>query len=390
MQFYLVKGGIDILKKIIFIFFVLISISIASYATNEIIQEEMSILNISDFIDKSEAYTEEAFPNLDVNDLLNSAISGKINNKTIYSSILSLFGKEVISAIRVLGNVMIVVIVHSLLKSVSENLENNGVSKITYYVEYILIVTLVLISFSEVIKITKESIQNLVGFAYSLLPILLALVASTGSVISVSVVQPVILGSIVFISNVIQNLIIPILLITTMIGIVSNISEKVQVEKLSKFFKSGIVWFLGVIVTLFVGILSIEGTLSSSVDGVTAKTTKAVVSNFVPVVGKALGDSVDTVLGCTNILKNATGLVGIVIIIGICAMPIIKLTILSASFKLVSALSEPIADKNIVKLLGHIGDVFKILLAIMFFIAVMLIVGITIIIKISNSGLMYR
>lgn len=390
MQIYTVNGGIDILKKIIFIFFVVISISITSYATTEIIQEQMSILNISDFIDKSEAYTEEAFPNLDVNDLLNSAISGKINNKTIYSSILSLFGKEVISAIRVLGNVMIVVIVHSLLKSVSENLENNGVSKITYYVEYILIVTLVLISFSEVIKITKESIQNLVGFSYSLLPILLALVASTGSVISVSVVQPVILGSIVFISNVIQNLIIPILLITTMIGIVSNISEKVQVEKLSKFFKSGIVWFLGVIVTLFVGILSIEGTLSSSVDGVTAKTTKAVVSNFVPVVGKALGDSVDTVLGCTNILKNATGLVGIVIIIGICAMPIIKLTILSASFKLVSALSEPIADKNIVKLLGHIGDVFKILLAIMFFIAVMLIVGITIIIKISNSGLMYR
>lgn len=36
------------------------------------------------------------------------------------------------------------------------------------------------------------------------------------------------------------------------------------------------------------------------------------------------------------------------------------------------------------------GEVFKIMLAIMFFIAVMLIVGITIIIKISNSGLMYR
>ena len=136
MQIYTVNGGIDILKKIIFIFFVVISISITSYATTEIIQEQMSILNISDFIDKSEAYTEEAFPNLDVNDLLNSAISGKINNKTIYSSILSLFGKEVISAIRVLGNVMIVVIVHSLLKSVSENLENNGVSKITYYVEF--------------------------------------------------------------------------------------------------------------------------------------------------------------------------------------------------------------------------------------------------------------
>lgn len=211
-----------------------------------------------------------------------------------------------------------------------------------------------------------------------------------GSIISVSVVQPIILGSIIFISNIIQNIIIPILLIGTALGIISNISDKIQVEKLSKFFKSSIVWFLGIIVTLFVGILSVEGNLSSSVDGVTAKTTKAVVSNFVPVVGKALGDSVDTVLGCTNILKNATGVVGIIVILGICISPIIKLAILSASFKLVSALSEPIADKNIVKLLSHIGDVFKILLAIMFFIAVMLIVGITIIIKISNSGLMYR
>ena len=378
------------LKKIIFIFFIIISISVTSYATDEIIKDQMSSLKISDFIDKSENYTKDTFPNLDLNELLNSAISGQVNNKTIYSSILSLLGQEIVKVLKTLASILLIIVIHSLLKSISDNLGNNSVSKITYYVEYILIVTLVLASFSEVIAITKNSIQNLVGFAYSLLPILLALVASTGSIISVSVIQPVILGSIVFISNIIQNVVIPILLIAAVLGIISNLSEKLQVEKLSKFFKSGIVWFLGVVVTLFVGILSVEGTLSSSVDGVTAKTTKAAVSNFVPVVGKALGDSVDTVLGCTNILKNATGLVGIIIIIGICALPIIKLVILTASFQLAGALSEPVADKNIVKLLTQMGDVFKILLAIMFFIAVMLIVGITIIVKISNSGLMYR
>ena len=350
----------------------------------------MKILNISDFVNESENYTGETFPNLDINELLNSAINGKVDNKSIYSNVFSIIGKEVVNVIRILANVLLIIVIHSLLKSVSENLENSSVSKITYYVEYILIVTLVLISFSEVISLTKNSIQNLVGFSYSLLPILLALVASTGNVISVSVIQPIILSSIVFISSIVQNVVIPILLIATALGIISNISDKVQVDRLAKFFKSGIVWFLGIIVTIFVGALSIEGTLSSGVDGVTSKTTKAVVSNFVPVVGKALGDSVDTVLGCTNILKNATGLVGIVVIIGICAAPIIKLTILSASFQLVSALSEPIADKNIVKLLGHMGEIFKILLAILFFIVVMLIVGITIIIKISNSGLMYR
>lgn len=55
------------------------------------------------------------------------------------------------------------------------------------------------------------------------------------------------------------------------------------------------------------GVLSLEGTLTSSVDGLTAKTTKAVVTSTIPVVGKLLGETVDAVLGCSNILKNAVG-----------------------------------------------------------------------------------
>lgn len=378
------------MKKIIIIFFIFLLIATPTYASDEIIEEQKEMLHISDFINQSENYVEETFPNLDVNELLNSAISGKTDNKTIFNGIFKLLGKELVNALKILATVLFIIIIHSLLKSISDSLENGGVSKITYFVEYILIVTLILKSFSEVIETVKVSIQNLVGFAYSLFPILLALVSATGSAISVSVVQPIILTAIVFISNIIQTAVIPILLIATVLGIISNISDKVQVERLSKFFKSGIVWFLGVVITLFVSVLSIESNLSSSVDGVVAKTTKAAVSNFVPVVGKALSDSVETVLSCTNILKNATGFVGIVIIVGICAAPIIKLAVLTIAYQFVGALAEPIADKNIVKLLGHMSDVFKILLAIMFFIAVMLIVGITIIIKISNSGLMYR
>ena len=47
-------------------------------------------------------------------------------------------------------------------------------------------------------------------------------------------------------------------------------------------------------------------------------------------------------------------------------------------------------DKKIVDLLEQIGDTFKILLAMMISISVMLMIGITLVIKISNSALMYR
>ena len=108
------------------------------------------------------------------------------------------------------------------------------------------------------------------------------------------------------------------------------------------------------------------------------------------VVGKILGDTVDTVIGCSNILKNAVGIVGIIVIIAICIGPIIKLTILTLSYHLVAAISQPIADAKIVKLLDEMGETFKLLLGIMSAIAVMLIIGTTLVIKISNSGMMYR
>ena len=67
--------------------------------------------------------------------------------------------------------------------------------------------------------------------------------------------------------------------------------------------------------------------------------------------GKILGDSVDSVLGCGLVLKNALGVVGVIIIIGICITPIIRLSILTIMYNLSSAIIEPLADEKIVKLL---------------------------------------
>lgn len=213
---------------------------------------------------------------------------------------------------------------------------------------------------------------------------------TTGSITSAGVVQPVLLFLINFIGNMITTILLPLILIGTALGIISKVSNRVQIGKLSKYFKSSTVWILGVVLTLFVGILSLEGSLTSSVDGVTAKTAKAAVSNFIPVVGKILGDAVETVIGCSNILKNAVGLVGVIVVIGICIVPVIKLTILMATYYMASAICEPIADERIISLLGQIGDTFKILLAMLVSVSMMLIIGVTLVIKISNSGLMYR
>ena len=362
----------------------------AESLTLQMIQQEKETFGISSFIDETKKYTNDFFEDMNISDVINSAITGKIDNNKILKKLLKIFGKEIVSSLKTIIAVLVIVLIHSIIKAVADNLETSNISKTIYYVQYILIVTIVMSNFSDLILSITSTIQNLIGFMNSLVPLLITLMIYTGNIATSSLLEPIILIIIEFISNIILTLILPGVSIITALMVVSKLSDKVQIGKLTKFFKSSIVWFLGIILTVFVGVVSLEGTLASSVDGITAKTAKAAVSSMIPVVGKILGDSVDSVLGCGLVLKNALGVVGVIIIIGICATPIIKLSVLTIMYSLSSAIIEPLADEKIVKLLEDFSGIFKLLLGILCAVAVLLIIGTTLVIKISNSGMMYR
>lgn len=382
------------MKKLITIFAIMIcifgtSISIAD-TEDEVINSQMDSFNISNFIDEANKYSNDILKDIDIQELLNNAIKGELDTNQLLKNIFPLLGTEIKEALKVMGSILIIVLIHSVLKSISDNLNNKSVAQITYYVQYILIATVIMTNFSNIISLTKEAVGNMISFIQLLFPLLMTLMLASGSVVSVNLVQPIILFIINLISNIFQSIIIPIILVGTALAIVSKISDRIQIDKLSKFLKSSSVWVIGILLTIFVGVLSIEGTLGSSVDGITAKTAKAAVSSFIPVVGKVLGDAVDTVIGCSAILKNAIGIVGVIVVIAICITPILKLAIITIIYHLTAALCEPIADSKIVSLITQMADTFKILLAILCSISVMLIIGITLVINISNTGLMYR
>lgn len=231
-------------QMIIIIVFLLMFTTNVYGMNDEIMQEQQSTLNISGFIDASKKYTEEIFPDLDLSNLLESAIKGEVTTETMLNSVFNLFGKEIKSTIRTLASILIIVVIHSIFKSVSENLGNKGISQITYYVQYILIVTIIMSNFTDIIKMTTNAINDLVSFMYMLTPILITLMITTGNVITANVMQPILLFAMTFIGNIISNIIMPIMLVSTIFSIVSNISSKVQIDKISTFFKSGVVWAL--------------------------------------------------------------------------------------------------------------------------------------------------
>lgn len=279
------------MKKLYFVVIIILMIFFTNISYGEVninleneLEEQKADFKITDFLYEAKRYSPDFINDLGIDNLFNMASKGKVNNKLLFSKFFELISEQMTFGLKILAGILTVVLLHSILNSLTEGLEQNEVSKIVFYVQYILIVSIIMVNFSEILNSVNQTIENLVNFSYSLIPLLISLILYTGSISTGSVIEPVMLFLIQFIAKLLKTLILPGISIITVLIIICKISEKVQITKISKFMKSGVVWFLGVILTVFVGVLSIEGNLTASVDGITAKTAKAAVSNLIPVV----------------------------------------------------------------------------------------------------------
>lgn len=168
-------------------------------STEETIQEQQEEFGIQDFLKNSKQYTGEFFEDMDLEETLKDAIKGDIDNASIGKRILNLLGSEFVTSLKAIGGILVIIVIHSILKSISESLENDSISKLIYYVQYILIITIVLASFSDIVKMVQDTTTNLVAFMNMLVPLLITLMMSTGSIITSGVLEPIILFIINFI-----------------------------------------------------------------------------------------------------------------------------------------------------------------------------------------------
>ena len=290
--------------------------------------------------------------------------------------------REISYSLSLVIKILAIAIITGALGNFKTSFSNSSVGELAWIISYIMIIILVIQSVTIALDTGKNAIDQMTSFMSLIFPVLLALLIGMGGIASSSILQP----ATVILSNVtgifLRNVMIPLIFLSTILILVSNINENISLGGLSKLIKNACGWTLGIIFTIFVGVISIQGILAASFDGVSIRTTKYAIEAFVPVVGKMFSQTVDMVIGCSLILKNAVGVVGLIIAAAICLHPALKIISLIAIYKLCGALLEPISDKRVVTCMNEIAGVLSMLfitvagIAIMFFMTIALLVGV--------------
>lgn len=303
---------------------------------------------------------------------------GELNKNQLYKNIVNVVFKELLIALKMIGIVVVIAVICALMKNLQSAFNNESLSNIAYFACYALLIIILSKSFMIGVDLVKSTIINLTNFMAALLPVLMMLLVTVGGLAQAATMDPIILAAVNLSPRIYVDLIIPLILMGFMLQFASNISEDYKISKLTKLVNQIVLWIQGILVTVFIGILTIRGMTTNTLDAVTAKTAKFAIDNFIPIVGKALSDAVATVAGYSLLLKNALSSLGLFIIIIIVIIPIIKVFIMSLLYKFTAALLEPICDGRIVNCISSVGESLVLIMSCLISVSVMFFIMIAI------------
>lgn len=314
----------------------------------------------------------------------------KFNLADVFKNAVKYMLNEIYQNLHILIQLVMLVILCSVLKNLQASFLSSSVGELAFYACYIAIVSVAVISFDSAIRLGLSAIDQMVNFMYATLPLLITLLVSSGNFTSGSVFQPVLVMIIDVSAMIMKNAFIPMIFFSTVLSIINNISGKIQLSRLAGFFKQIAGWGIGILLTVFVAVLTTQGSLGAVVDGVAGKITKYAIGTFVPVTGKYLADAADAVLGYTLLVRNATGLAVMIGIISICIIPLLKMVAVIAIYRITCALVEPISEKRVTDCISDIAGSMTYILGIASTIAFMFLISVTVIISAGNLSTMIR
>jgi stage III sporulation protein AE len=292
------------------------------------------------------------------------------------------------------GKLLVTIVMLTVFSMVLETLQNaferNAVSKVAYSITYMVLIIIAVNSFHVAIGYAKGAIESMIQFMLAMVPLLLTLLASMGNVVTVSVLHPLIIFMIHAVGTLIYTVVFPLLFFSAVLHIVSALTDKFKVTQLANLLRTIGVAVMGVLITLFLSVVSVQGVMGAVTDGVTLRTAKFVTGNFVPVVGRMFSDAADTVISASMLAKNAIGLAGVIVLLFISAFPAIKILTLALIYNISAAVMQPLGNSPIVNCLQTIGKTMIYVFAALAAVSLMFFLAVTIILTAGNAALMVR
>ncbi|MGI6361905.1 MAG: stage III sporulation protein AE [Bacillota bacterium] len=328
------------------------------------ILEDASLEEIDDYLYHLDNNLSEFLEDFSLSGIWRGVKDGdfQLSASGLFALLGKVFFKEVLASWALLGQLLLLALLSIILSSLGGAFEKENISRLARGVIYLLLAAIAISAFSVSLEVAKEAVDMMSGFLYAVLPLLMILLAAMGGVSSVGILHPSMLFAISVLMTAMSRIIFPLIYFSAILRLISHISSKFSVDKLAGLFKDIALGFMSFGVGIFIAFMGVSGIASASIDGLAVKAAKSA-SGFIPIVGRSFADALDSVLGTALLLKNGIGVIGVVVILVICALPAAKILVQVLIFRLAGAVIQPLGDKQLANALTGLSNALLLLFA---------------------------
>ncbi len=316
-------------------------------------------------------------PNFNFTETIDKVMTGKFSFTfhQVIQSIINMFLDEIKRHTTLLIKILVLSILAGILSNLHQSTTSSQTNDISFLACFSIISGLSVSIVANISEIATETINQLKIMMLSFMPILstLTISAKQGALISF---YPTLFVSMQGFTAICSQIFIPIIMTTTALSVVNAMSARFHITRLLDVTRQSVKWALGILLTVFVGILSVHSFTAFATGSIAGKTVKYALCNFIPLVGNTLAESIETVVGSIRIIRGALGVTGVIALLSLCVIPLLKILTISFLYRFAAGFAEPATDRRIVKLLMDLAGNITLLFAILLMVSVMFIISI--------------
>lgn len=234
------------------------------------------------------------------------------------------------------------------------------------------------------------TVEKMSGGMQGLFPLLLTVMAAVGGTAGSALMQPAVVASAGAMVNLIRHVTLPLAVSAAVLTMLCHLGSGMRLSRLCRLTQQCAGWTLGIGFTVFIGVITTRGITAAAVDGVTLRTAKYALDNFVPIVGGLFADTVDTLIGSGMLVQGALGVTGLILICSWCLLPLCQTFASALLYKLTAALLQPLAEGDLVDCIHDFSQVLMLLFVIQLCAAAMFLLLIGQIVGVSGMTMMLR
>lgn len=273
----------------------------------------------------------------------------------LLAALLQVFAGELRGSLHLLGELLVLVVFAAVLRQIQGAFEGEVVARAADAAVFLALGAVCLVGFALAVRLAQSAVLDLSSFMVALMPALIGLLAATGAPTTAGLLHPALVAALGAVSLLVRSLVFPLLLLAAVLDIVGAFSPQFRLSSLSGLMRQVGLGVLGLLLTVFLGVVAVQGAAGAVTDGVGLRAAKYATRAFVPVVGGLFADAAEVVLSSGLLLKGGLGLLGLVAVALMVAVPVMKMLALWLIYRLSGALAQPVGGEAVAQVLSGVA-----------------------------------